>query len=175
MFRRNLLTALLPFVAAACDSQVGRISDSPAQAELAEVEAVLRALPQALEDYDFNRLSDLFDPDLQWIEGGPPVPVEDLLKRFHASEAAQAIVDFGQLRDLKVEVENDFAWGTWLLDAAFTADTDEGLEFLRAVFGTSDLSQRNWSMGFAESAVLRKTDSGWRFVFGHTTPLPDGG
>jgi hypothetical protein len=169
MSRIAQIAAFLALTATACTTPA---PVDPA-ADRSAVEAALSKWPLVLERYDWDGIASLIDSSTTWIEEGPAVPVVNVLDIFRTLDSAQVAIDYGELRDLQVGVQGDMAWGYWLLDGTFTTDTDAGRAWFRAYTGTTDPEQREWRFRWVESAVLRRTNGEWRFVFGHTSRLPE--
>jgi len=169
MSRVATAAILLALTATACTATV----PVDPGADRSAVEAALTKWPMVLEQYDWDGIASLTDSSTTWIEEGPPVPIVALLGIFRTLDSAQVAIDYGELRDLKLEVQEDMAWAYWVVDGAFTTDTDAGRAWFRAYTGTTDPEQREWRFRWVESAVLRRTGGEWRFVFGHTSRLPE--
>jgi hypothetical protein len=163
------VSILLVAVATACAAPA---PVTPA-ADRAAVEAALTKWPQVLERYDWTGIASLIDSSTTWIESGPALPVQTVLDIFRTLERDKVTIDYGELRNLTLDVHGDMAWAYWLLDGTFTTDTDAGRAWFRNFTGTQDPKQREWRFQWMESAVLRRTNGAWRFVFGHTSRLPD--
>lgn len=168
MSRHVFLVILLALTSTACTAAVP-VDNA---ADRAAVEAALTKWPVVLERYDWDGIASLVDSNSMWIEEGPAVPLGMVLGIFRTLDSAEVAIEYGELRDLKLGVHGDIAWAHWLLDGTFTTDTDVGRAWFRRYTGTTDPKQREWRFRWAESAVLRRTNGEWRFVFGHTTRLP---
>lgn len=164
----RLAVALLALVAAGCAPP----RDADSVSDRSAIEATLRQWPVALQAYDHDAVAGLVDSTTVWIEHGTPMSIATVTGIFRSLDSMAVAIRYGELRDLRIGVQGDIAWAHWLADGTFTTDTDAGRAWFRNFTRTTDPTQREWKFNWVESAVLRRSDGQWRFVFGHTTRLP---
>jgi ketosteroid isomerase-like protein len=139
------------------------------------VEATVRGLEQAAQDYNHAKINSLLTPDARWIESSLPAKPDDLEWPWFVKAKAAGVRITNRPYDFETHVQGDVAWVTVSLDSTFSADTAEGQKLLLQGPKEYCLSQGahvSCEITFVESEVLVRTPSGWKISLGHTSRLP---
>jgi ketosteroid isomerase-like protein len=142
--------------------------------EKSAVEATVRDLEQACQDYNLAKVRSLLTPGARWIEGSLPVKIDDEWQWFDKAKAVGVRITY-RVHDFETHVQGDVAWVTETTDGTFAADTSEGQRLLllsAKEYCSSRETHVSCEIAFAESMVLVKTPSGWKIALGHTSSLP---
>jgi ketosteroid isomerase-like protein len=142
--------------------------------EKSAVEATVRDLEQAAQDYNHAKVISLLTPDARWIERSLPTKADDLeWPQFEKAKAAGVRIT-NRPHDFETHVQGDVAWVTLTLDSTFSADSAEGQKWLQGLkeYCLSQATSVSCEATFVESEVLVKTPNGWKIALGHTSLLP---
>jgi len=142
------------------------------------VEATVRGMEEAVQNYDFKRQDSLLAPGARWIERSrPELAAFDGTGFFVRAKAAKVRLT-NSPHDFDVHVQGDVAWITVLVDVTTIADNEEA----RALLARTELEetgkpsppgQREWRATYVESEVLVRTPGGWKITLAHTSRLPE--
>ncbi len=134
--------------------------------EKSAVEAAVRGLEQAAQDYNLAKVISLLTPDARWIENSLPTKAVDLeWPAFEKAKAAGVRIT-NRPHNFETHVQGDVAWVTLTLDETLAADSPEAQKFLH--LDAAGEVRVTW----IESEVLVKTPSGWKIALGHSSLLP---
>ncbi len=148
--------------------------------EKSAVEATVRGLEQAVQDYNLDKVNCFFMPEARWIEHSFPNNVDAVWQSFEKLKAAGIHITY-RLHDFETHVQGDVAWVTLTLDGTFSADTAEGQQILLTPTPNHPTPNTECSSqgthvscvtSYVESEVLVKTPSGWKIALDHTSRLP---
>lgn len=141
----------------------------------AAVEAAVRDIEQAVQEYNFAKEKSLLTLEARWIDDSLPFKIADVdWTEFEKTKAAGVRINY-QLHDFETHVQGDVAWVTVTVDATLSADSAEGQKLLHPTPYRECSSQTNHiscTATLVESMVLVKTPGGWKITLGHTSRLP---
>lgn len=140
------------------------------------VEATVRAIEQAFQDYNHAKVISLLTPEARWIEHSLPQKLDDgEWPGFQEMKSAGIQITY-RPHDFETHVQGDVAWVTVTLDSTFSSDIAETQKLLLPPQPDKECSSQGTHVSceitFVESEVLVKTPSGWKIALGHTSRLP---
>jgi hypothetical protein len=164
--------ALLLFACFSAKCVAAQVDDKRA------VKTTVRAMEQAVQDYDFAKQDSLLAPGARWIERSLPLPAANDGTGFFVEAKAAKVRLINRPHDFDINILGDVAWITVLVDVTTVADN----EAARALLARTELaetgkpspqSQHEWRATYVESEVLVKTPKGWKITLAHTSRLPE--
>ncbi len=149
---------------------LGLASGQSVNDDKAAIQALVRESEAAFAALDCGKVDDALAPGAKWIENSPPQPAESAAWCEKAKAAGIRITY--RLHDFDIQVHNDVAWVTLLVDGSFYAGTSDA----RVLLGHPPTDPAEWRITAVESIVLRKMGESWKMVLGHSSVLhPPGG
>jgi len=131
----------------------------------AAIEALVRESEEAFASLDCAKVDDALAPGAKWIENSPPQPAENAAWCTKAKAAGIRITY--RLYDFDVQVHNDVAWVTLMVDGSFSAGTPEARELM----GRPRSDPAEWTTTAVESIVLQKIGEDWKMLLGHSSVI----